>query len=129
MGLISFARITSPVASITFASNPSVRKFGGTEDYYQITNLSAGGDIYVYDYTLESTQILRFSWDGISYNNFIAILNFYETMQKTMYSFTFTDFDATTATARFISSLQFTYISSNLLTLSFDILIDEDRAY
>ena len=129
MALISFSRATDPIASITFATNPSVRKFSGTEDYYQITQKAGGNDLFTYDYGLNSTQIIKFSWDAITYNNFILILNFYETMRKTRYSFTFADFDTNTATARFFSPISWTYIKSTLLAVSFDILIDEDRAY
>jgi len=129
MALISFSRVTAPIASITFANNPSVKKYGGVEDYYQITEQADGADIYTYDYGLDSNQILNLSWNAISYDNFILIIHFYETMKKSRYSFAFTDFDSNTATARFISAINWTYIKSDLLMVSFDILIDEDRAY
>lgn len=127
MALISFSRATAPVASITFANNPSVKRYGGIEDYYQIVTKT--GDVYTYDYGLNSTQVINLSWNAISYDNFIQILNFYETVKKSMYSFTFTDFNSDTSSARFISALNFVYIKSDLLSCSFDILIDEDRDY
>lgn len=129
MALISFSRATTPVASITFAENPSVRRYGGVEDYFQLTEKSEGSNIYTYDYGLDSNQIINFGWNAMSYDNFILLIHFYESMQKTMYNFTFTDFDSTSVTAWFISPINWTYIKSNLLEVSFDLFIKEDRAY
>jgi hypothetical protein len=129
MSLISFSRVAAPSASITFTINPSVKKYSGTEDYYQEMLRADGGDIYIHDLSLESYQIIKFYWEATSRDNFIATINFYKTMKKSKYSFTFTDFDSNTSSARFISPISWNYIKSSLLSVSFNIIVDEDRIY
>jgi len=123
MALIKFERISSPVGSVIFATNPSTRGYSGSENYYQPISHSIGGDLYCYDKSINPEQKINFKWNALSYTSFEGLMDFYKIVKKSRYNFTFTDYDLTTLTAKFASTINWSFIKSNLVELSFDIVI------
>lgn len=123
MALIKFERLTAPAGSITFTNNPSSKGYSIIEDYNQPTAHSMAGDLYVYNKSVNPEQQVKFSWAAMTYTEFESLMDFYKTVRKSRYSFTFTDHDSSTFTAKFASVISWNFIRSTLLEISFDIII------
>lgn len=107
MALITFA-CTSPVASWAPTVNP---KYGAgyrrSKTRHQPRDFSDAGDLYSYSRGTKTNRTLI--WDTLPAADMTALLAFIDAMSGGVTTFVFTDYDATTYTARIMNTSEFKY--------------------
>lgn len=102
--LITFSRSSAPITSWNPSVNPN--EGGGyaqAKEWFQPKDYSDGGDLYSYSRGSAKSRILE--WDALPAEDMDALLRFISIV-KGVYTFTFTDYEATS------------YSSSRVLNLS-----------
>lgn len=99
MSLITFT-CASPSASWTPSRNPKYDGYAQTEEHYQPLDF-AGSDLYSYDHGHTHGRTLE--WSALPAAEMTTLLAFVAAMHGGVHTFTFTDYDSTTYTARIIS--------------------------
>lgn len=100
MALIKFERVSAPVGSVEFTYHPKPGDYTRKLDIKQVKESSAGNEIYVYDKgNSEEFRTLKFT--NLPEADLTNFLNFVlNVVNGASYSFTFTDYDGGTDTAR-----------------------------
>lgn len=103
MAKIKFARASAPVCSVEFSRNPSPGDYERTVGYRQPIDYAVGGDPYIYDKSLGAENVRTLHWRNIPATDYTNFLTFLGLVVGAKYSFTFTDTDGATYTARIIN--------------------------
>lgn len=100
MALLKFERVSAPTGSVEFTYHPKPGDYTRKLDIKQLKESSAGNEIYVYDKgNSEEFKTLKFTnLPEADLTNFLTFLQ--SVVNGAAYSFTFTDYDGTTETAR-----------------------------
>lgn len=101
---IRFERTTAPIGFVQFSRNPGKGNYSRVRRYRQPIDYAGGGELYVYDKgDKEDERELR--WPNISTQDYLNFMTFLDTVAVgAKNSFTFTDYDGATHTARIINA-------------------------
>lgn len=100
MAKIKFERTTIPTCCVEFSRNPSPGDYARKITYMQPKDRANGGDVYIYDKGLDPEHTRKLHWRNIPSTDHAAFLIVLGILKGGLLSFTFTDFDGSTHTAR-----------------------------
>lgn len=124
MAQVKFERTSAPTGSVEFSINPPEGGYDGSQDYLQPFAQADGGNFYCFDKGIDPERPRSFAWEAMPEADFTNLLAFYAVVLGKKYNFTFTDYDGTTYTARFITKISWGYRENGTLNASFDIRIE-----
>lgn len=126
MAKIKFERTSAPTGSVEFSRNPSRGNISRTGAYLQPIDYSDGKDLYSYDKGLTEKAEVPMTFGNISSTDLSNFLAFRAVVVGSKYSFTFTDVDGSTSTARFADggACEYAPVAPGRYSLSFRLLIE-----
>ena len=104
MAKIKFSRVSAPSGSIEFSLNPTYGDYGRTYKHLQPKTFTAGGVFYSYNKGLKR-EMISLSWATLPASEYTAFISFLDNVAEGCHNtFTFTDFDGSTHTARILNA-------------------------
>lgn len=104
MAKIKFERTAAPVGSIEFSLNPTYGDYKRSYNHLQPKTFTAGGVFYSYNKGLKR-KIIDLSWATLPASEYVAFITFLDNIAKGSHNtFTFTDFEGATHTARILNA-------------------------
>jgi hypothetical protein len=96
MALVTFSRVSAPVASFSPTTNPVYGGYVRRKQWLAGADLSDGGDPYSYAHGELAARVLR--WTKMKAADLTNLLAFVSAISGGRYAFTFTDTDGTSFT-------------------------------